>query len=295
MHFITTSKHSDRSGRTSFEVLPDPDLPDPDSIEALGEWLRRHRPVAVALSGGVDSAVMASLAQQFLGQDAVAVTGISPSLSRQEREAAQQTAQIVGIRHLEIATDELARPEYRANSGDRCYHCKTELYDVIHDAEALQGYTIVDGSQASDDVTDRPGMRASREHDVKSPLRHCGIGKAQVRALARKRGLPSWDRPARPCLASRVPVGTEVDEDLLKKVEALEVVLSGEGFSVYRARCGGSRVVIEVDAQELAQHSGTGWRRRLDVLCVSLGFSERMLDARGYGGAGSPVLESLSR
>lgn len=238
---------------------------------------------------------MASLAHQFLGQDAVAVTGISPSLSRQERQAAQQTAQIVGIRHLEIATDELARPEYRANSGDRCYHCKTELYDVIHDAEVLQGYTIVDGSQASDDVTDRPGMRASREHDVKSPLRHCGIGKAQVRALARKRGLPSWDRPARPCLASRVPVGTEVDEDLLKKVEALEVVLSGEGFSVYRARCGGSRVVIEIDAQELAQHSGTGWRRRLDALCVSLGFSERMLDARGYGGAGSPVLEPLSR
>jgi len=251
--------------------------------------------VVVALSGGVDSAVMASLAHQFLDSDAVAVTGISPSLSVEERRAAQQSSRVVGIRHLEISTDELSRPGYRANSGDRCYHCKSELYDVIHSVEELEGYTILDGAQASDDATDRPGMVASRERAVKSPLRKFGIDKAQVRALARQRGLPSWDRPARPCLASRVPVGTQVDGELLKKVEALEAVLSGEGFSIYRARCSGSRVVVEIKAQELASHCCQGWRRRLDALASSLGFSERWLDTRGYGGVGVPILEPLKR
>lgn len=293
LHSITTSNRSDRLGGTAEPVPSNSALPAQSVLEDLGRWLHHHRPVVVALSGGVDSAVMASLAFQYLDSDAVAVTGVSPSLSQQERQAARRSADAVGIRHLEMTTDELSRPGYRANNGDRCYHCKSELYDLILAAEELQGHTIVDGAQASDDAGDRPGMRASGERGVESPLREFGIGKSQVRALARQRGLPSWDRPARPCLASRVPVGTEVDVDLLRKVEAIEAILSGEGFSIYRARCAGTRVVIEVDPEELANKRGDDWRRRLDAISLTLGFTDRWLDARGYGGEGVPLLEPL--
>ncbi|MEC9476399.1 MAG: ATP-dependent sacrificial sulfur transferase LarE [Planctomycetota bacterium] len=281
-------------GGAAESASPDSQLPEPSVLEALGEWLHGHRPVVVALSGGVDSAVMASLAFEYLQSDAVAVTGVSPSLSSEEQQAARVSSQAVGIRHLEVNTEELSRPGYRANRGDRCYHCKSELYDVILSVRELQEHTILDGAQASDESGDRPGMKASGERGVESPLRIFGIDKTQVRALARQRGLPSWDRPARPCLASRVPVGTEVDSDLLKKVEALETILAGEGFSIYRARCGGTRVVIEVDPQEIARHPGASWRRRLDAVACSLGFTDRWLDARGYGGEGPPLLEPLS-
>lgn len=288
----TTSNLADVLGEASV-ASPNANLPAPDVLEALGQWLRDHRPVVVALSGGVDSAVMASLAYQYLGSDSVAVTGVSPSLSREEQQAARDSSSAVGIRHLEVLTEELSRPGYRANRGDRCYHCKSELYDVILSVEELQNHTILDGAQVSDDAGDRPGMKASGERGVESPLRHFGISKTQVRAIAKQRGLPSWDRPARPCLASRVPVGTEVDSDLLRKVEAIEAVLSGEGFNIYRARCGGRRVVIEIDREELAQHGGVEWRRRIDAVASSLGFSDRWLDVRGYGGEGSPLLEPL--
>ncbi len=157
----------------------------------------------------------------------------------------------------------------------------------------MQQHTILDGAQASDVAGDRPGMKASGERGVESPLRIFGIDKTQVRALALQRQLPSWDRPARPCLASRVPVGTEVDSELLEKVEVLELFLSRQGFLIYRARCSEARVVIEIDAQELSTQQGGDWRRRLDALARSLGFNQRWLDKRGYGGTGAPLLEPL--
>ena len=258
--FTTMSSQGDRSEEVPIRSSSDSmtggnTLPDDQTMLRLANWLIENRPVVVALSGGVDSAVMASLAVEHLGSDAVAVTGISPSLSTQELEAARRSASITGIRHLEVETDELSRPDYRANSGDRCYHCKSELYDVILSVEELAGHTIVDGAQASDNSTDRPGMTASGERGVKSPLRLFGIDKNHVREIARHRGLPSWNRPARPCLASRVPVGTEVSSDLLGRIEALEALLSGEGFSIYRARCDDHRVVVEIERGQIGKRS----------------------------------------
>lgn len=296
--FTTTSSRGGRPEETrervpSGTILPTDSLPDQATMEQLSTWLQEHRPIVVALSGGVDSALMAALAVEVLGSDAVAVTGISPSLSAEEREAACCSARIAGIRHLEVTTSELSRPGYRANAGDRCYHCKSELYDVILSVEELAQHTIVDGAQASDDSGDRLGMKASGERGVKSPLRQFGIDKQQVRAMALQRGLPSWNRPARPCLASRVPVGTEVDRDLLQKVEALEALLSGEGFSIYRARCGGTRVVVEIDRDQLEQRTDERWRHRFEALARSLGFAECWLDTRGYGGSGAARLEPM--
>ncbi len=262
-------------------------------MKRLEKWLQEHRPVVVALSGGVDSAVIASIAAEVLGDDAIAVTGVSASLSTEELQAARRSAQVAAIAHLEINTSELDRPGYVANAGDRCYHCKSELYDVIISVPKLAGHTIVDGAQASDDAGDRPGMLASGERGVESPLRIVGIDKEQVRELARLRGLPSWNRPARPCLASRVPVGSEVDADLLASIETLEAVLAGEGFSIYRARCGENRVVVEIDRLELAAVTDRRWRQRFDSVARSLGFTERYIDARGYGGDGPVRLEPL--
>ena len=250
--------------------------------------------MAVALSGGVDSALLASLAHETLGSQAVAVTGVSPSLSTQELESARQLAAQVGIRHLELETRELSKAAYRKNSGDRCYHCKSELYDVILHHPQLQGFTAVDGTQASDQLDDRPGAIAATERGVCSPLRLFGFDKALIRDLARSRELASHDRPARPCLASRVPVGTMVDADLLGKIEALETVLAGEGFWVYRARCEDQRVVVEIDPLELKKQLEGAWRQRLDALARRLGFKERWLDLRGYGGPGEPRLEALA-
>ena len=297
-HSTTTSSRAGRPEevpeRTSAGTTDGSDsLPDRQTIAQLSSWLLEHRPVVVALSGGVDSALMAAISVEVLGSDAVAVTGISPSLSHEEQEAARLSARIAGIRHLEVATSELSRPGYRANAGDRCYHCKSELYDVILSVEELAQHTIIDGAQASDDSGDRPGMKASGERGVKSPLRQFGIDKPQVREMALRRGLPSWDRPARPCLASRVPVGTEVDRRLLQQIEALEALLSGEGFSIYRARCGGDRVVVEIDLEQLDQCADDRWRQRFDALARSFGFSECWLDARGYGGPGPVRLEPL--
>jgi uncharacterized protein len=248
----------------------------------------------VALSGGVDSALLASLAHEVLGPNAVAVTGVSPSLSQQELDSARQLATEVGIRHLELETRELTRESYQANAGDRCYHCKSELYDVMLEHPQLKGYTAIDGTQASDLIDDRPGAIAATERGVRSPLRTFGFDKAAIRQLAKERQLSSHDRPARPCLASRVPVGTRVNAELLAKIEALESILAGEGFSIYRARCEEVRLVVEISPEELAENLTGVWRQRLDAFARQLGFSERWLDLKGYGGSGPPRLEALA-
>mgnify|MGYP001159805177 FL=1 len=293
-HSTTTSNHSGQPADGSQDLSAGSVRDLSGKLDALRVWFRQNAPVAVALSGGVDSALLASLAHEELGGEAVAVTGVSPSLSQQELESARRLASEVGIRHLELETRELDRESYRANSGDRCYHCKSELYDVILDHPRLNGYTAIDGTQASDVVSDRPGAVAARERGVYSPLRAFGFDKESIRHLARERQLSSHDRPARPCLASRVPVGTTVNAELLGKIEALESVLSGEGFSVYRARCEESRLVVEIAPEELADRLDGSWRQRLNSIARQLGFAERWLDLRGYGGSGSPRLEALA-
>lgn len=293
-HSTTTSSRSGQPADGSEDLSAGSVRDLSGKLTSLREWFRQNAPVAVALSGGVDSALLASLAYEVLGPQAVAVTGVSPSLSQQELESARRLAREVGIRHLELETRELDRESYRANAGDRCYHCKSELYDVILDHPRLKGFTAIDGTQASDFIDDRPGAIAARERGVHSPLRRFGFDKEAIRFLAKERQLSSHDRPARPCLASRVPVGTSVNAELLGKIEALESVLAGEGFSIYRARCEESRLVVEISPVELTENLHGIWRQRVDSFARQLGFSERWLDLRGYGGSGAPRLEALA-
>ena len=173
--------------------------------DKLLELIRGYGTCAVAFSGGIDSTVVAKAAQLALGASAVAVTGTSASLAEGELEEARQLARLIGIRHEVIATDEFSNPDYVRNNPDRCYHCKTELYTQIDGmAERLNVAVVLNGANLDDLGDYRPGMKAAGEHRVASPLAECGFRKADVRELAAEWGLPIWDKPATPCLSSRV-------------------------------------------------------------------------------------------
>ena len=251
--------------------------------------------IAVALSGGVDSALLLAVAHLAQGADppidsdppVVAVTGVSASLSEDEWQQAQAVASFVGVPLWTLHTRELDRPEYVANRGDRCYFCKSELYgDALADPR-LTGRALFDGTHADDPSSDRPGMRAATEAGVRSPLREVGLGKESIRRLARSLGLPNWNRPARPCLASRIGVGTEVSAARLAAVAALETVLREERFHVYRARIDGGRVVIQVGEEEISRVAERSWRRRVLSVAKEHGYPTVTFDRGGYRSPGA--------
>src|SRR5690349_2503748 len=188
--------------------------------EQLLELLRGYGSCAVAFSGGVDSAVVAQAAQVALRERAVAVTGTSDALASGELEAAGDLAAQIGIRHLVISTEEFANPDYVANGADRCYHCKSELYSQLGGLRERLGVDVVVNGANADDLGDyRPGMRAANEHDVRSPLAECGLTKQEVRQLAAAWNLPVAEKPATPCLSSRVAYGLNVTPERLARVD----------------------------------------------------------------------------
>lgn len=206
----------------------------------------------VAFSGGVDSSLVAALAARALGERALAVTAVSPALAAGELDGARHVAAAIGIAHETIATDELARAGYRANGRDRCYHCKTELYDRLADLARERGYAaVLSGANADDEGDWRPGLRAAAEHGVVHPLLEAGVGKAEVRALALGLRVPSADKPASPCLASRLPYGTPVDPATLAQVDRAERALKALGYRVLRVRHHGDLGRVELAADEL--------------------------------------------
>ena len=209
-------------------------------IAALGH-------VVVAFSGGVDSSVVAALAFRALGDRALAVTAVSPSVASGELDGARGVAAHIGIAHEIVTTNELARPGYRANGRDRCYFCKTELYDVL--AARHPGVTLLSGANADDAGDWRPGLRAAAEHGVVHPLHD--VTKAQVRELARHLNLPSAEKPASPCLASRIPYGTQVDPETLRRIDRAERNVRALGFGVLRVRHHGIMGRLEVAADDL--------------------------------------------
>jgi uncharacterized protein len=206
----------------------------------------------VAFSGGVDSSLVAALAQRALGVRALAITALSPALATGELEGAREVARAIGIVHETIETSELDRDGYRRNGPDRCYHCKTELYERLSALATGRGYAAVLSGANADDAGDwRPGLGAAAEHGVVHPLLEAGIGKDEVRRLARELGVPSADRPASPCLASRLPHGTPVEPWALERVDRAEQALKALGYRVLRVRHYGELGRVQLAGEEL--------------------------------------------
>lgn len=221
---------------------------------ALIDRLRALESVAVAFSGGVDSGVLLHAAREALGDRAAAVIADSPSLPRRELEEARVFAASIGAR-LEVArTDELSDPSYRANAGDRCYFCKTALFSAMEPWARAKGFrALAFGAITDDALDDRPGARAAREFRVVAPLAEAGLGKDDVRRYAAEAGLEIADKPASACLASRIPVGTEVTRERLAAVEDAEEALRELGLAVLRVRHHGDRARVELGAEEHAR------------------------------------------
>ena len=226
---------------------------------------------AVAFSGGVDSAVVAKAAQLALGDKAVAVTGVSDSLAQGELAEAERLAVCIGIRHQVLSTDEFSQADYRRNAPDRCYHCKTELYAQLEGMAAPLGVAVIANGANWDDRGDhRPGMHAATEHSVRSPLLECELTKAEVRQLAADWELPVWDKPASPCLSSRIAYGEEVTPERVAMVDAAEQFLKSRGFRELRVRYHkGDMARIEVPLAELPRLVAPSCARSLRPACAN--------------------------
>lgn len=243
----------------------------------------------VAYSGGVDSALLAAAAHEMLGDRVVAVTAVSPSLARRERVAAADLARRSGWGHLEVETAELDRPEYVRNDPDRCYWCKTELFEVLEPLARERGATVLVGTNADDLSDHRPGTRAARENLARAPLAEVGLTKAEVRTLSRMRGLPTAEKPASPCLASRFAYGVEVTREGLERIDAAEDIVRGLGFGELRVRDHGDLARIEVPADRIDEVVAA--RERVAAALKELGFVYVTVDLAGFrSGAMNEVL-----
>ena len=248
------------------------------------ELLQGYGSCAVAFSGGLDSTVVAKAAQLALGDRAVAVTGVSASLAGGELEECVTLARQIGIRHEVIRTDELSIPGYQANSGNRCYFCKTELFVKVQQLADRLGVAVVcDGTNHDDRGEHRPGMQAGRERQVRSPLAECELTKAEIRQLAAAWELPIWDKPATPCLSSRIAYGETVTPERLAMIAAAEQFLREHGFQPLRVRYHKGDVArIEVSLEALPRLFEPGFRAEVVEKLKSLGFKFVSVDLEGF-------------
>jgi uncharacterized protein len=275
-------------------LVPDlDDLAEQDRTQAklqrLFEVLDELSSVVVAYSGGVDSAFLLSVAHQRLGTRAVGLTVVSPSLSQSELDDARAIARHIGARHVLVDGHEMENPDYVANSLERCYYCKTETFDLALDFAQREGIAaVVDGTNADDTGDHRPGRRAGREHGVRSPLLEAGLNKAEIRALSKQAGLPSWDKPALACLASRVPYGTPISAGVLSQIEQAEAIVRTYGINQLRVRHhqtgqngeSGDLARIEVEPEafpRLLEH-----REEVVSAFKQLGYTHVTVDLRGF-------------
>ena len=252
-------------------------------LERLHEAISATEGVVVAYSGGIDSTVVAAVAARALGDRAIAVTAVSPSLPPGEAGEARRLAARLGIRHRMVRTHEVERPDYLANGTDRCYHCKTELYDVLARIAEEGDFPVVVSGANLDDLGDfRPGLTAAAEHGVRHPLVETGMTKSDVREAARELAIPSWDKPASACLASRIPFGVTITVEELSKVGRAERAVKDLGFHQCRVRAHGDVARIEVEAADVARLAEPDVRERVIQALHALGYRYVAVDLEGF-------------
>jgi uncharacterized protein len=252
-------------------------------VERLRAIVRALPSAVVAFSGGVDSTFVLRVARDELGERVLALTTTSASMPAHERDEARRLAAQIGARHLEVPTDEVAIADYAKNPANRCYFCKDNLYRICHAEAASRGHaTILDGVNADDLGDFRPGLTAAEEQRVRHPLVEAGMTKRDVRLASGALGLPTWDKPASPCLASRFPYGTEITHERLRQVERAEAALLALGFRELRVRYEGATARLEIAEAEIARCTDAQTRTAIVAAVRDAGFGRVVLDLAGF-------------
>jgi uncharacterized protein len=254
-----------------------------DKWERLLDELTAHEKLAVAFSGGVDSALLLRASQLALGDRVVALTALTETVAQDDARAAREVAASLGVLHREVAVTVMGVPDVSGNTPERCYACKREILRALHSAAAEEGFSaMVEGSTADDDDGDRPGHRALREFDVGSPLRAAGLIKEEVRQLSQRLGLAVWDKPSSACLATRIPTCTPLDASLLQRIDAAERSIRALGFRQLRVRCHGGIARLELPAEDFSRLVEPETRAAVLTILGEAGFRFGCLDLAGF-------------